>query len=140
MRYLWIVAIALTLGLSFAVAAEEKAELHKLGRTKIGEYTVSTNMRGDPHMVKTVEFDVKLFDKEASKTPPPDPKAMRIWIGAEDAKADQKVAMTKKTSTFGATVTVPQPLDEKTAKVWVEIDTAAGTSRGSFSMEHDHKH
>lgn len=140
MRYIWTIAIALTLGLSFAVAAgDAKAELFKLGRQKIGDYTVSTNMRGDPHVVKTVEFDVKLFDKDASKTPPPDPKALRIWIGDENAPADQKVELKKKTTTFGANVNVPQPLAE-TAKVWVEIDTDAGTTRGSFSLEHDHKH
>lgn len=138
MRYLWTLVIPMIFVASLSVAADKDA-LHKLGRQKIGDYTVSTNMRGDPHDQKTVAFDVKLFDKDASKTPPPDPKAMRIWIGAEDAAADVKVAMKKKQATFGATVTVPQPLPEK-AKVWVEIETDAGVSRGSFAMEHDHDH
>jgi hypothetical protein len=138
MRYLSIVAIALTLGLSFAVAAE-KAESNKLGKQKIGEYVASTIMRGDPHLTKTVEMDVKLYDADGKTASTKDPKAVRVWIGTESAKADQKVEM-KKAKTYLATVNVPQPLDDKTAKVWVEIDTDAGTNRAGFSMEHDHKH
>jgi hypothetical protein len=137
----WIatIAIAMVLGLSVARAEEKAPEKHKLGRTLIGTYTVSVIMIGDPHEVKAVEFDVKLYDKDASKTPPPDPKALRIWIGAEDVKAADKVALTKGKSTFAAMAPVPAPL-AKDAKVWVEVETAAGVSRGSFSMEHEHEH
>ena len=138
MRNVWIAAIVLTLGLSFAVAAE-KAEIHRLGKQKIGDYTASANMKGDPHLVKAVEFDVMLFGQDGKTPAEKDPKAIRIWIGDEKTADDQKVAMKKKTKTFGATVNVPQPLADS-AKVFLEIDTDAGTTRGSYSMEHDHKH
>ena len=136
---IYSLALVAMLGFSFVRAEDKAAEKHKLGRQKIGNYTVSVIMVGDPHEQKTVDFDVKLYDLAGSKTPPADPKAMRVWIGAEDAKPADKVAMTKKETTFAATATVPAPLADS-AKVWVEVETDAGVSRGSFAMEHEHKH
>jgi hypothetical protein len=140
-RTTFIAALVLALGWSLVHAQAPKApEKIKLGRQKIGNYTVSVILVGDPHEQKTVDIDVKLFDAEASKTPPPDPKALRAWIGGESVKAEDKVNLEKRKSTFGAPMPVPQPLAE-TAKVWVEVETDAGTARGSFKLdEHDHKH
>lgn len=105
--------------------------MHKLGRQKIGEYTVSAIMFGEAEAGKTVEFDIKLID---AKT---DPKAMRVWIGTEDAKGSEKAATTKKTATFGAPVKVPSPLPAG-SKAWIEVETDAGVLKGSYAIEEDH--
>jgi hypothetical protein len=90
---------------------------------------------GDFHDDKEITFDVKLID---AKT---DPKALRVWIGTEDAKGSEKATLTKKTTTFGGIAKVPTPLPAET-KVWVEIETDSGVSKGSYVVEekHDHKH
>jgi hypothetical protein len=133
-------SFVMLLGLTLAHAESKAPEKIKLGRQKIGNYTVSVILVGDPHDQKTVEFDVKLYDQEASKTPPPDPKALRAWIGSENAKTEEKIALSKKKTTFGGTVPVPQPLAES-AKVWIEVETDSGVAKGSFKLdEHDHKH
>jgi len=136
LKSLTIVAAVAALALGVVVQAEEakkEKEKHKLGRQKIGDYTVSVIVVGDMHEDKEIDFDVKLID---AKT---DPKSLRAWIGAEDAKDSEKAFLTKKTATFGGTAKVPSPLPEK-AKIWVEVETDAGTAKGSYEDKHDHKH
>jgi len=110
-------------------------EKQKLGRQKIGDYTVSVIMVGDIHDDKEIDFDVKLVDAKA------EPKALRIWIGSEDGKGSEKATLTKKKTTFGAKAKVPSPLPE-TPRVWVEVETDSGTTKGSYAIndKHDHKH
>ena len=109
-----------------------EGEKHKLGRQKIGNYTVSVILIGEAEAGKEAELDIKLIDAKE------EPKALRAWIGKEDG-ADKAIA-TKKKTTYDADVKVPSPLP-KDAKVWIEIETAAGTEKGSFAIEdkHDHK-
>lgn len=110
-------------------------EKQKLGRQKIGDYTVSVIMVGDIHDDKEIDFDVKLIDAKS------DPKALRIWIGAEDGAGSEKATLVKKKTTFGGKAKVPNPVP-KDAKVWVEVETDAGTAKGSYAIndKHDHKH
>lgn len=111
-----------------------KDEIHKLGRKKIGDYTVSVIMIGEAEAGAKVKFDIKLIDAKA------DPKSLHVWIGAEDAKDDAKTKLTKGEKTYAGEVTVPSPLPAG-AKVWVEVETDAGKSRGAFETDtHDHKH
>jgi hypothetical protein len=114
---------------------KQAEEMHKLGRQKIGTYTVSAIMVGDAEAGKTVKFDIKLIDAKA------DPKAMRVWIGAEDAKGSEKATATKKTATYGADVKVPSPLPAG-AKAWVELETDAGIEKASYAFDDHagHKH
>ncbi len=131
---LQVLAIVAALAFGMAVhAAEGQKEKHKLGRKKIADYTVSVIITGDIHDDKEIEFDVKLFD---AKT---DPKALRAWIGTEDAKGSEKVELKKKTATFGGVAKVPSPLPDD-AKVWVEVETDAGIAKASYEDKHDHKH
>jgi hypothetical protein len=110
-----------------------KDEKKKLGRKTIGDYTVSVIVVGDPHDDKTVEFDVKLVDSKA------EPKAVRAWVGTEDGKGSEKAELTKKTSTYVGTATLPAPLPAGSA-VWIEIETDAGVKSASYSIEDEHKH
>lgn len=153
-RKLCITAITATLGIPayFAVAEapissssiafadddkehkHEEGEKHKLGRQKIGEYTVSVIMVGEAEAGKEVEFDIKLIDAKS------DPKAMWVWIGKQDAPDAEKAKATKGEKTYDADVTVPASVS-KDAKVWVALETANGVVTGSFEMDkHDHKH
>ena len=110
-----------------------KNEIQKLGRKKIGDYTVSVVMIGEAEAGAKAKFDIKLID---AKT---DPKALRVWIGKEDVKAEGKLEATKGENTY--TAEVPVPAELSTAVVWVEIETEAGTSRASYLLQqHDHKH
>jgi hypothetical protein len=106
--------------------------MHKLGRQKIGDYTVSVIMVGEADAGHTVDFDVKLFDNDK------DPKALRIWVGTEDGKGSDKVQLQKKETTFGAKVKVSDPKPAG-SKVWVEVETDKGTAKGSYVLE-EHKH
>jgi hypothetical protein len=111
-----------------------KDAIHKLGRKKIGDYTVSVILIGEAEAGEKVKFDIKLIDAKA------DPKALRVWIGAEDAKDDTKTALVKGEKTYAADVTVPKPLPAG-AKIWVEVETDSGKAKGSYEMEShdDHK-
>lgn len=111
-----------------------EVEKHKLGRKKIGDYTVSVILVGEVEAGKHVDFDIKLVD---AKT---DPKALRVWVGVEDARGSKKADGTKGTATYTGEVDVPTPIPEK-AKLWVEIETDAGVSKAAFDYDtHDHKH
>lgn len=121
---------------STAVAAEDghkhgDGEKHKLGRQKIGDYTVSVIMIGEAEPGKEAEFDIKLIDAKS------DPKVLRVWIGTEESK--EKATAKKGKTTYDADVKVPSPMP-KGAKVWVEIETDSGTSKGSYALEGGHKH
>jgi hypothetical protein len=126
------ILLAVVLGIStapvsrvFAAPGDHKhsEEKHKLGRQKIGAYTVSVIMIGEPEAAHPVDFDVKLFDNDK------DPKAIRVWIGTEDGKGSEKVKLEKKTTTFGGRVKMPDTKPEN-CKVWVEVETESGTAKG----------
>lgn len=109
-------------------------EKHKLGRKTIGDYTVSVILIGEVEAGGHVDFDIKLID---AKT---DPKALRVWIGTEDAAGSEKADGKKGKTTYTGEVKVPATLPEG-AKLWVELETDAGVKRGSYNYEHhDHKH
>lgn len=111
-----------------------EVEKHKLGRKEIGGYTVSVILLGEVEAGKHVDFDIKLVD---AKT---DPKALRVWVGVEDAKGSKKADATKGTATYTGEVDVPSTIPEK-AKLWVEIETSSGVSKAAFDYDtHDHKH
>jgi hypothetical protein len=123
----------INLGLGYAPPHGE-LEKHKLGRKMIGGYNVSVILMGEVEAGKHVDFDIKLIDAKA------DPKALRVWVGVEDAKGSKKAAGTKGEATYTGEVDVPNPIPEK-AKLWVEIETDGGVSKASFDYEtHEHKH
>lgn len=128
-----LIVTAVAFSPAMAGPGEHSSEKHKLGRQKIGDYTVSVIMIGEPEAGHTVDFDIKLFDNEK------DPTALRVWIGAEDAKGSDVVELKKKTTTFVGTAKSPDPLP-KDWKVWVELQTESGAAKGSYKLEHDHKH
>lgn len=111
---------------------QEQGYKHKLGRREIGGYIVSVIVIGEVEAGKPVDFDIKLINAKD------DPKALRAWVGLEDSK--EKAQGTKGATTYTGQIAVPNPLPEN-AKLWVEIETSAGVSKGSFELDkHDHKH
>lgn len=121
------------------VAAEQgKDEMHKLGRQKVGTVEVSVITFGEVEPGAKVRFSIKIFDTN-------EPKAMRVWIGTQDAAGSTR-AEGKKESTapngilYAGEVQAPKPIPEG-AKLWVELETAAGTHSAGWNYDvHDHKH
>lgn len=105
----------------------EKEEIHKLGRKTIGGYTVSVIIIGEAHAGETAKVDVKLID---AKT---EPKALRVWFGAEKVDAKDKTTLTKGEKTYAGDVKVPVGTPEK-GPLWVELETDAGTQSASYEI------
>lgn len=126
-----------------AIAAPEhkhgESEKHKLGKMKVGTVEVSVITIGEVEAGGHVDFDIKVF------TPPAEPKALRVWIGTQDAagstKADGKKDFVKEGSYFyKGEVQVPKTIPAG-AKLWVEIETDSGTQSAGWNYDvHDHKH
>jgi hypothetical protein len=108
---------------------------HKLGRKPIAGYTVSVILLGEIEPGGHVDFDIKLIDAKN------DPKALRVWIGTQDAKGSEKALGKKGKATYTGEVNVPKPLPEG-AQMWVELETDAGTASAGYEIEKpgDHKH
>ena len=133
---LFFVAVLAVCGLfaGLVVAGEGHKHAHKLGRQQIGEYVVSVIIRGEIEAGATAEFDIKLYEGTG------EPKALRVWVGAEDAAGSTKAEGKKGKTTYVGTVTAPNPLPAD-AKVWVELETNSGTHKAGYAMDkHDHKH
>ena len=111
-----------------------QGEKHKLGRKQIGNYTVSVIIVGEVEAGKHVDFDIKLIDAKS------DPKALRVWVGTENASGSKKAEGKKGAVTYTGEVDVPNPLPQG-SKLWVELETDDGLKRASYDYEqHDHKH
>lgn len=108
-----------------------KEEIHKLGRKTIAGYVVSVIVVGEAHAGETVKVDIKLID---AKT---DPKALRVWIGAEAIEAKDKVELKKGEKTYAGELKVPAGTPDG-AKLWVEVETADTTAKASYDTEHKH--
>jgi hypothetical protein len=137
MRNALSLSLALVLGLAAIALAQHKHgenEKHKLGRKTIGDYLVSVILIGETDHDSHIDFDIKLID---AKT---EPKALRVWIGTEDAAGSKKGVGTKGNTTYTGKIEVPKPMPAG-AKLWVEIETDAGIKSGWFDHDkHDHKH
>jgi hypothetical protein len=131
-------AVALLAGFALAAAAEpahDHGQTHKLGRKVIAGYTVSVILLGEVEPGGHVDFDIKLIGATS------DPKALRVWVGTEDAKGSEKAQGKKGKATYVGEVNVPKPLPDG-SKLWVELETDTGTASGSYEFEKhdDHKH
>ena len=124
-------------GAAPAVAQEHKhgpGETHRLGRKMIGDYNVSVVLIGEVEAGKQVDFDIKLID---AKT---EPKALRVWIGTEDAKGSTKAEGKKGAATYTGKISIPNPPPEG-SKLWVELETDTGVKSAGYNLEeHGHQH
>ncbi|MBI1291253.1 hypothetical protein GC173_08415 [bacterium] len=119
---------------------EGTAEVH-LGKVTISEYVVDFTSGGALDPGSDIHLEVNVVEKTK-----PLPKAMRAWIGSEDASETGK---TKLNLAGGPNVhnhiAVPQPL-LSSHRFWVEVEDAGRKERASLPLpgvaagEHDHEH
>ena len=144
---------ALSAGLAWSLtfpptlsAAEEHGHTHgepvALGKTSIG--TTAVTVTGAGELVAGKEWHVGVVLASGA----PAPKAIRVWIGAENGRGSEKARALKATEgNYEAHVAVPKPLVAGSA-VWVALESATGEiDKGSVPLPgsqppkpHDHRH
>jgi len=99
-----------------------------LGEVKVGTYTVKVTA-GAIEPGKEAEIDLTFADGVAL------PGTVRGWIGIESGVGSMKTKFGEEGATgMHAHVEVPKPLPAG-SMLWVEIEAAAGTSRGSIAIQ-----
>ncbi len=115
-----------------------------VGAVKIGEVSVAASASGAMAIGKPWHIEVKLTPVQ------PAPKAVRVWVGAENARGSVKAKAEAEHAAGGeysANVEVPAPLPAD-ARLWIALETADGQSaKGSIALTaapappaaHEHK-
>lgn len=101
-----------------------------LGQVKIGEYEIEAMQQSKVEAGKESIFEIKIV-KGA-----PEPKAIRAWIGIESARGSVKAKSHKHGDEISVHCEVPDPIPDGT-KLWVELETDAGKTKGSFDYKKD---
>lgn len=118
-------------------AAGHGGEIIELGTTKIGDLTVRASRdQGEVKAGGDAPIDVWVTTADGK---PATVKAVRFWIGTEDAKgsikAKAEIEVPAETNHWHTHAEVPSPLPAG-AKLWVEIETSDGTkSTGAFDLK-----
>ena len=100
-----------------------------LGEVKVGTYAIKVTA-GAIEPGKEAEVDLTFADGVAL------PGTARGWIGIESGVGSMKVKFGKESATvLHAHVEVPKPLPAG-SMLWVEIEAASGTSKGSIALPH----
>jgi ABC-type Zn2+ transport system substrate-binding protein/surface adhesin len=110
----------------------------ELGTASIGEFSVRAARDGvDFAPGGDAPIDVWVEGDHASIT------AVRFWIGTEAAtgsmKAKADIENSAQPNHWHTHALLPDPMPEG-SRLWVEIETAAGKSTGSFDLHADHAH
>lgn len=111
-------------------------EVMELGTAKIGDLTVRASRdKGEIRPGGDAPIDVWVTTADGK---PAMVTAVRFWIGTEDAKASVKakadVEDPNQRIHWHAHAEVPDPLPDG-SKLWVEIETGAGKTVGSFDLK-----
>lgn len=111
--------------LSFLIAglsaAEEAAKIKSLATKTMGAWSVEIIVPKPPVAGKPLDVDLVL--KPAATAP----KAVRLWIGAANAKGSVKVkAEPEAPGAYCVGVDVPNPLPAD-AQLWIAIEASDGT-------------
>ncbi len=101
-----------------------------LGQVKIGDYEIEVLQQSKVEAGKESIFEIKIV-KGA-----PEPKAIRAWIGIESARGSVKAKSHKHGDEISIHCEAPNPIPEG-AKLWVELETDAGKTQGSFDYKKD---
>lgn len=95
-------------------------EARRLGTVEVGATSASIDVSGAIEAGGEVHLELALAEGK------PTPKALRVWIGSEDAAQTGKALVEVDSHGHGHThVEVPKPLDP-THRLWVEAEDAAG--------------
>lgn len=108
--------------------ANDHGDGHALGKLTVGAFEFEVTQYNDVAAGAELAFDLQ-FATEATL-----PDACRGWVGAEDGKGSRKGKLSRSgDSTLHGHAEVPDPLTDAAA-FWVEIETEAGTVRGSLPL------
>jgi hypothetical protein len=119
---LLIALIALAAPLAAADGHDHAAEAKPLGSLVIGSQTIAIATAGD--LTAGTELHVELQLKPDA----PAPKAIRVWIGSENARGSVKAKAEAEKGAKGAYeahVEVPKPIPAD-SKLWIAIEQADG--------------
>lgn len=100
---------------------------HELGSQEIAGVTVKVTQIGAIKPGKEAAFVLVLTGAKEK------PKAIRAWVGAETPGEGGKEQAEDEGKEYHAHVEVPEKLPEG-AKLWIELETAAGRKVGSFAL------
>lgn len=108
---------------------EHKGPKTELGTKKISGYDVKVTQQGEVKPGEEAVFIVKVSGGTG------EPKAVRAWVGVEAGTGSIKTkAEEEKEGEWHAHHTVSKPIP-KAAKLWLEVETAAGKKRESFDVK-----
>jgi hypothetical protein len=128
---LLIALIALAAPLAAADGHDHAAEAKPLGSLVIGSQTIAIATAGD--LAAGTELHVELQLKPEA----PAPKAIRVWVGSENARGSVKAKAEAEKDAKGAYeahVEVPKPIPAD-SKLWIAIEHADGqTTKGSLAL------
>lgn len=103
-----------------------------VGRVDIAGHSVQAKLSGALEPGSEVFIDMTLAGDKAL------PKAVRAWIGSEDAAQTGKVLIEVGEKGSGhAHIEVPKPLDSA-HRLWIELEDAQGKRRGSLELAPTH--
>lgn len=101
----------------------EEGEPHDLGAATISGFDVQVTRYGD--IAAGAETSVNI-----SVSGEPQPAAIRVWIGTEDARGSLKARAEVEGDHYHAHVEAPDPLPQGAA-VWVEVESAEGARQAA---------
>ena len=104
-----------------------------LGAVTVGAHQITVALAGAAVAGKECHVELKLTPAQ------PVPKAVRVWIGNENARGSVKSKATAEApGMFDAQVEVPNPLPEG-SRLWISIDPQDGDSaKGSVALLSGH--
>jgi hypothetical protein len=102
-------------------------EKHDLGKQEAGGYSVTATQFGELAGGGEGVFELAVTGGAAK------PTAVRAWVGTEDAEGSTKTKGEAEGDDYDVHVELPATLAPE-SKLWVELDTAAGSQKVSFDL------
>lgn len=99
-----------------------------VGSVEIGAYTVAVSAAGSMAAGAESHIELSLSPEQ------PAPKAIRVWIGAENGRGSVKSRADSDGKLFSAHVVAPNPIPAD-GKLWITIEAVSGqVAKGSLSL------
>lgn len=106
----------------------EKGKNRELGSKEIAGYTAKVMQESDVKTGEEGAFVIVLSGGTGK------PKAIRAWVGVQDAEGSVKGKAVAAGEEWHAHVEVPKPIPDK-SQLWVEIETDAGKKKAAFDYK-----
>lgn len=107
---------------------QHKGTMKELGSREIAGYTVKVTQESEVTAGEEAAFAIALSGKKDK------PRAVRAWVGVQDAEGSVKGKAVAAGEEWHAHVEVPKPIPAK-SQFWVEIETDAGKKKVAFDYK-----